>query len=98
MGVLKVERLGGLAGMGLAGSHLRARGEIDPAHLSAADRKRVDALFAGAGQGAAAAASPVRDGFTYRLTRSGAAGEESVEIAESALPAAIAASVKDELI
>ena len=97
MGVLKVERLGGLAGMGLAGSHLRARGEIDPARLSAADRKRVDALFAGAGQGAAEP-SPVRDGFTYRLTRSGAAGEESVEIAESALPAAIAASVKDELI
>lgn len=96
MGVLKVERRGGLAGMGLAGSHVRSRGEIDPAHLSPADRKRVDALFAGAGQGAAA--SPVRDGFTYRLTRSTAAGEESVEVAEAALPAAIAASVKDELI
>ena len=96
MGVLKVERLGGLAGMGLAGSHVRSRGEIDPAHLSAADRKRVDALFAGAGRGAAA--SPVRDGFTYRLTRSTAAGEESVEVAEAALPAAIAASVRDELI
>ena len=96
MAVLKVERLGGLAGMGLTGSHLRSRGEIDPAHLSLVDRKRVDVLFAGAGQGAAA--SPVRDGFTYRLTRSTAAGEESVEVAETALPASIAASVRDELI
>jgi hypothetical protein len=98
MTVLKVERVGGFAGFGGPGSHIRSQGEIDSAALADADRARVEALFERGAAAAAGAASPVRDGFSYRITRQTAAGAETVEVPESVVPAAVAQSVRDELI
>jgi len=96
MGVLIVERLGGLAGFGLPGSRLQSRGEQSIAALSPADQAAVEALFRnpvpspGSGQ--------ERDGFRYRITRSVKGHDEAVEVPESAVPAAIRACVSDKLL
>jgi hypothetical protein len=89
---IEVERLGGFAGFGGA-SRLRSRGVVRIDRLSAADRDALDALFrTGGGKGGEA-----RDAFSYRLTRNGPAGAETVTVAESDVPAAVAASVRDTL-
>ncbi len=88
---LEIEKLGGLAGMG-ARSRLRSRGRLALSSLSAADRQAVDALFASP----APEPDKMRDGFRYRLTRHTDAGEQTVEIPESAAPAFISGSVKNE--
>jgi hypothetical protein len=94
MGELTVERLGGFAGFGGPGSHLRSRGVHPFESLSAADQAAVEALFASHG---ASTAPPVPDGFRYRITRTTPSGPESVEAPEAAVPAALKAVVKDEL-
>ena len=91
---LEIERIGGLAGMGLPGSRLRSRGRLALSSLSAADRQAVDALF----EAPAPPPDNMRDGFRYRLTRRTAAGVQTVEMPESAIPAAVSGSIRDELI
>ena len=90
MGRLTIERLGGLAGFG--GPNLQSRGEYAYADLAVPDRAKVDALFAG---GKHAAVKPVNDGFTYRISRRGAHGTETVEVPEAMVPQALIASVVD---
>lgn len=96
MSVLKVERVGGLAGFGGAGSHIRSEGSVELASLSDADKRVVARLFDNTA--APRKASPVRDGFHYRVTRTVASRAETVEIPESAMPAVLIACVRDELI
>ena len=85
-GVLAVERVGG--------PHLKSRGEVRLADLSAADRKAVDALFASGGK----AANPNAPGqFRYRITRAGPKGPQTIEAPEPAVPAALIAAVRDTL-
>ncbi|WP_293998610.1 protealysin inhibitor emfourin [Sphaerotilus sp.] len=100
-GELHIERLGGLAGMGLPASHLRSEGRLAADALSAADRAAVDRLFAPrpASRGAA---SPVRDGLRYRITRTSATGAPDVvevaeEVAASQVPQALLDSIRDTL-
>lgn len=95
MGELTIERVGGMAGFGLPGSRVRSLGRMAFEGLSPADQTAVEALFRSHGQLAAAAAVP--DGFRYRITRTAAAGAETVEAPEAAVPAALRDSVKDEL-
>ncbi|MFO1219186.1 MAG: protealysin inhibitor emfourin [Burkholderiaceae bacterium] len=92
---VQVERLGGLAGFGTSRSHLRSRGEVDPARLSEADCRALEALFEPAAP-AAAAARP--DAFRYRLTRQHGGREQCVEVAEDLVPHAVRACVRDELV
>ena len=92
MATVRVERIGGFAGFGLPGSRLRSRGEVDSAQLSAADRAALDALFE-----PPPATVPQPDAFVYRLTRRAAAGEQTVEVAEQHVPAALQSCVSDEL-
>ena len=91
---LDIERIGGFAGFGGPGSHLRSRGQLDGASLSAADKKAVDTLFSGPPP----AASKSADGFRYRITRHTAGGAKTVEVPEEHVPEAIKSSVKDELV
>ena len=95
---LHIERLGGLAGMGLPASHLRSEGRLAMGALSDADRAAVDRLFTRK-PATLGAASPVRDGFRYRITRTSAAGvAEVVEVAtESQVPQALRDCIRDEL-
>ena len=91
---LEIERIGGLAGFG--GPHLKSRGEVAVSDLSPADRQTVDDLFnhpekvvqepRGAG-----------DVFRYRIMRHTAAGAQTIEVPENAVPAALRDSVKDVL-
>jgi hypothetical protein len=94
MGRLKVERLGGFGGFGLPGSHLRSRGEVERSQLAAADREQLDALF----DSAPAGATPMPDGFVYRLTRQTAGGEQTIDVVEAQVPIAIRTCVSDELV
>jgi hypothetical protein len=93
MTVLHVERLGGLPSIGTPRSALRSCGEIALSELSQADRAAIDELFRNPPR---AAPSAVRDGFRYRISRGAAA--EAVEVPESAVPAAVAACVKDTFV
>jgi hypothetical protein len=95
MSVLHVERLGGLPALGTPRSPLRSCGEIALNDLSQADRAAIDELFRDPPR---AAASAVRDGFRYRISRDGASGSETVEVPEAIVPAAVAASVKDTFV
>jgi hypothetical protein len=94
MAILHVEKLGGLAGFGGARARLRSRGQVDTKALSAADQKAVDELFRSGG----AADSRGADGFRFRISRTTAAGTETVEASEANVPAALASCVKDELV
>lgn len=95
MGILKIERVGGLAGFGMAGSKLRSQGQQALSALSAADRASVEKLFKGTtdthGQ------QPVADGFRYRITRTVNGKDQSVEVPEAAVPEALRACVTDRL-
>jgi emfourin len=90
---LAVERLGGLAGVGLPGSRLRSHGEIDLGKLSPSEQGTVERLF----QNPPAAPAKSRDAFRYRLTRQTEKGPQSVEVHEDAVPEVVRSCVVDEL-
>ena len=94
MGLLTVERIGGFAGFGNPGARIRSRGRIELASLSAAERQAVEALF-GVRTSARPPAQP--DGFSYRISRTGKSGPETVQVPEVALPAAVIRCVRDDL-
>jgi hypothetical protein len=93
MDQLDVERLGGFAGFGTPGSHLRSLGQIDGSKLSPEDRQAVETLFTHPPPASAQKA----DGFRYKLTRQTDKGSQSVEVPEEHVPMAVRSSVKDEL-
>lgn len=95
MAILQVERIGGLAGFGGAGSHLRSRGQLDIEALSAAEQQAVEALFQSHGK---EKASQMRDGFRYKITRVTSGKSETIEAPEAVVPVAIAQCVKDEIV
>lgn len=95
MAILQVERIGGLAGFGAGGSHLRSQGQVDVASLSSEEQEAVEALFQSKPK---TDSSKMRDGFRYRISRTTPSGTETVEAVESAVPPAIARCVKDELV
>ncbi len=95
MAKLQVERIGGIAGFGGAGSHLRSRGEVELTDLSAAEQQAVDSLFQSRDK---PKSSQMRDGFQYRITRNTANGVETIVVPEEAVPATIRGSLKDEIV
>jgi hypothetical protein len=95
MVVLHVEKLGGIAGFGGSRARIRSRGQIDSAALSAADQKAVDSLFQ---TGGVSAPEEGADYFRFRISRTTAAGTETIEAPESRVPAALASCVKDEFV
>lgn len=97
MAELSIERLGGLAGIGMPGARMVSRGRVDLSALAQHERDAVDVLFSAAAQ-SRHRESPVPDGFRYRITRPNDAGGETVEVPESQVPAALIKCVKDELL
>ena len=90
--MLRVERLGGLAGFG--GAHLKSRGMVAEADLAPEHRAAVDALFRGGGRDDA---GPGADMFRYRIIRVHLGREETVEVPEALVPDPLRACVRDEL-
>jgi hypothetical protein len=90
---LKIERVGGLAGFGLPGSHLKSRGDIAVSDLSPADRRAVDDLF----EAKAIPAPGMPDAFRYRITRQTPNGPQAIEVPEDHVPMSLRNRVKDEL-
>jgi len=91
-----IERLGGLAGIGSPGSHIRSRALLKGSELSARERDSVTALFArGAGS---VAPAPRPDAFRYHVTLFAAGGRREIEVGEAELPQSLQARVRDELI
>jgi hypothetical protein len=92
-----IERLGGLAGVGLPGSAIRSQARIAFADLDPGDRDRLLRLFEVDEQ---APAPPLReaDSFRYRITRDSEEGRETIEVPEGAIPERVALNIKDELI
>lgn len=90
----EIERVGGFAGFGGSGSHLRSRGQIDGSRLSTADKQAVEALFSHPSKVGAA----IADGFRYRITHHTVDGSKTVEIPEEHVPAVLKTSVKDEIV
>ncbi|TCV93187.1 hypothetical protein EC912_10547 [Luteibacter rhizovicinus] len=99
MTVLKVERVGGLAGFGTPGSRIVSRGQIGLNDLAAHDQKAIEALFdAYKGPQSKGDDSPVRDTFRYRISRTLVGREEVIDVPECDVPASLVQCVKDELI
>ena len=96
MGTLKIEKIGGLAGYGVPGSKVKSSGEQSVSALSANDQASVEAMFRDpkAQQGS----DQVRDGFRYRITRTADGKNQTVEVPESAVPAALRDCVTDKLL
>jgi hypothetical protein len=93
MARMDVERLGGFAGFGSPGSHLRSRGFVETSDLTQADESALEALFDNPPGGAS-----LPDAFSYRLTRDSADGPQTIEVPEQHVPISIRAIVKDELV
>lgn len=91
-----IERIGGIGGFGLPGSHIESRGEVAASALSAATRARVDLLFATYGKGKAAATRGA-DGFSYKISRTTVNGMEVITVPEAEVPAELRDSVTDRL-
>ncbi|MEI7862008.1 MAG: protealysin inhibitor emfourin [Planctomycetota bacterium] len=99
MTLVRVERIGGVVGFGLAVGHLRSFGTIDTATLTPSEQKILDLLFSHRAQGKAAAhPGPACDAFCYLLSRGSGAATETIEAAEAALPAAVVQCVRDEIV
>lgn len=96
MGLLTVERVGGLAGFGGPGARIKSQGQFQFSTLSDADQLSVEKLFKT--PHTKAAPSAMRDGFSYRISRKTANGAETIEVPGESLPGALIACVKDELI
>ncbi len=94
MAKLDIERLGGFAGYGGPGSHLRSRGTLDSSQLSAADRKTLELLF----EHPPGKSGALPDGFIYRLTRDTPGGVRTIEVPEQHVPDSIKSVVKDEIV
>ena len=93
--LLHVERFGGIGGFGLPGAAVRSRGVVRCAELEPSALSMLERLFSA--QQRPAAAGLVRDGFCYRISRGTGATLQTIEVAEHEVPAAIRASVTDEL-
>ena len=90
---LTVERVGGFAGFGGPGSHLKSAGEVAMSALSAADRRAIEALFSGPAR--AGAAKPVA--FVYRITRRISGVLKTIEVSEERVPGVIRKCVNSTL-
>jgi emfourin len=90
---LTVERVGGFAGFGGPGSHLKSVGEVALSALSAADRRTIDALFDAPAR--AGAAKP--DGFVYRIARRVGVSVKTIDVTEEQVPEVIRRCVKGTL-
>jgi Emfourin len=93
MNMLKIERIGGLAGFGLPGSRVHSSGEQSISALTPADQASVEALF----QNPPPQEEQQRDAFRYRITRIVKGQKQTVEVPESAMPIALKACVSDKL-
>ena len=91
MNTLKIERIGGLAGFGLPGSKVQSN---QFRRFLTADQASVEALF----QNPPLREERQRDAFRYRITRTVKGNKQTVEVPESAVPAALKACVSDKLI
>jgi hypothetical protein len=89
--LVKVERVGGLAGFG--GPRLKSAGEVAMSALSAADRKAIEAMF----RVAARAGAGKPDGFVYRITMSSGGVTKTVDVSGERVPEAIRKCVKSTL-
>jgi len=92
MGMLTIERLGGLAAFG--GPHLKSEGQLAFADLPPDDQAKVEKLFDG---GSKPAVRNTNDVFNYRITRQKGGCSQSIEVPESLVPEALRSSVKDTL-
>jgi hypothetical protein len=95
MALLHVERIGGLAGFGGVGAHVRSHGKFDTDALSPEEQHAMEALFKSQGK---AKPSQIRDGFHYRISRATSGGTETIEVPEAAVPTPLAQCVKDEIV
>ena len=96
MGLIKIERIGGVGGFG--GPHLKSFGERDFAELSVADRAALNSLFScREGKLNLPRNMQMRDGFSYRISRETEAGIETIVVPESMVPAVLISSIKDTI-
>lgn len=88
---LDVERLGGYAGFGGPGSHLKSKGTVDLKALPQADQDRIRELF----RNPPSPTPSMPDAFCYRLTHHTGSGAKTIEVAEQHLPQAVTNAVHD---
>lgn len=91
MALIRIEKLGGLAGFGTR-SHLRSIGEVDLDALPAPEREEAEALFDQPGDSGDA---PGGDRFRYRLTLESG---QTIELDGDKVPERLKNSVTDRLV
>jgi len=95
---LEIERLGGFAGIGLPGSHIRSRALLAGSDLSAEERASVDALFHAQSGAHHSSSQPGADRFRYRLTLQSGDSHREIEVGEADLMESLQGRLQDELI
>jgi len=95
MALVQIERLGGLAGFGGAGAHVRSLGHLETATLTPEDQRVVEGLFKSQG---ISKTTRICDGFRYRISRTIAGITETIEAPAEMVPCPLAQCVKDELV
>ena len=94
---LEIEKLGGLAGIGLPGSRIRSRVLLVGSELSADERKSIATLFK-ADPGAGRPAPAGSDGFRFRISLDHEGVRREIEVGERELIESLQTRVHDELI
>ena len=92
---ITVERKGGLAGVGLAGSHLKSIGHVSLSDLSGPDQAAIAGVFAAKRKVRPAKGSA--DMFSYTLSRDDGGKVETLAVAEDQIPQSLIASIRDIL-
>jgi len=96
MGLIKIERIGGLGGFG--GPHLKSYGERVFAELSAVDRTALNSLFLCREEELNLPSNmQMRDAFNYRISRQTEAGVETIVVPENMVPEVLLLSIKDSI-
>ncbi|GAB3191485.1 protealysin inhibitor emfourin [Hydrogenophaga aquatica] len=93
---LEIEKLGGLAGVGLPGSRLRCRAQMHCRELSPDELSAVEALFQ-ARAGATQPAPRSADFFRYRITLHSRSEDRQIEVGEDDLMESLQQRLQDEL-
>lgn len=93
---IEIQRLGGMAGIGLPGSRIRSQVELRGSDLSREERLSIETLFES--KAGISGGPPRPDAFRYQITVDSGAGRHTIVVGQADLLESLQARVHDELI
>jgi hypothetical protein len=93
---IEIQKLGGLAGIGLPGSRIRSQVELRGSDLSPEERSSIEKLFEP--KAADGGGPPAADPFRFQITLNSGRSRHEIVVGQADLLESLQARVHDELI